>query len=56
MNYMNQVLIVDTRKLAHCRMCYEPMYCIYDQSIRDYCYECSAEMAAEDTEKSFATN
>jgi len=44
----NQVLIVDTRKLAHCRMCYEPMYCIYDQSIRDYCHDCVQEMALEE--------
>lgn len=42
------LLIVDTRKLAHCRMCYEPMYCIYDQSIRDYCHECTQEMVLEE--------
>ena len=26
--------------LAHCRNCIEPMYCIYDQRIRDYCHIC----------------
>jgi len=47
---MNRVLTVDVRKLAYCRACYEPMYCIYDQSIRDFCHECALEMKAEEAE------
>jgi hypothetical protein len=40
-------LTVDPWILAHCRMCYEPMYCIYDQKIRDFCHECMMDMEAE---------
>jgi hypothetical protein len=47
---MNRILRVDTRKLAHCRMCREPMYCIYDEAIRDFCYECSLEIKADEVE------
>lgn len=25
-------------QLAHCRQCLEPMYCIYDSRLRDYCH------------------
>jgi hypothetical protein len=38
-----RILAVDPRILAHCRMCYEPMYYIYDQRLRDFCYECMVE-------------
>lgn len=47
---MHRILTVDTRKLAHCKMCHEPMYCIYDQSIRDFCYECALEIEADEAE------
>jgi len=42
-----RVLTVDPRILAHCRMCYEPMYYIYDQKLRDFCYECTMENALQ---------
>jgi hypothetical protein len=38
-----RMLTVDPRTLAHCRVCYEPMYYIYDQKIRNLCYECTME-------------
>ena len=37
------ILSVDPRTLAHCGICYEPMYYIYDQKLRSYCYECTLE-------------
>ena len=37
------ILTVDPRTLAHCRACYEPMYYIYDQKLRSFCYECTLE-------------
>ncbi len=40
---MKVYLNVDPRHLAHCRYCYQPMYCIYDQTLRDFCYECEME-------------
>ncbi len=33
----------DPRCLAHCRYCHEPMYCIYDATLRDFCYPCELE-------------
>jgi hypothetical protein len=38
-----RISAVDPRSLAHCRICYEPMYYIYDQKLRSYCYECTVE-------------
>jgi hypothetical protein len=40
-------LTVDPRMLAHCRACYEPMYYIYDQKLREFCYECTLEYQAQ---------
>lgn len=34
---------VDPKAIAHCRICYEPMYYIYDQKLRSFCYECMME-------------
>lgn len=36
-------LTVNPRHLAHCRLCYDPMYCIYDTALRPYCWECECE-------------
>jgi len=45
---MNDIYItVDSRELAHCKMCWEPMYIIYDQSLRDYCHDCLTDMSLE---------
>jgi len=30
----------DETELAHCRSCWEPMYCIYGSYLRDFCYAC----------------
>jgi hypothetical protein len=38
-----RLLTVSSRSLAHCRVCHEPMYYIYDQKVRDFCYECVVE-------------
>jgi hypothetical protein len=39
-NIVGQIQItVDKRVFAVCRDCGLPMYCIYDQSLRDFCYE-----------------
>lgn len=41
---------VDVRKLEHCLLCNEPMYCIYKRPdgkrTREYCYECEQGMEA----------
>jgi len=34
---------VDPRSIAHCKICYEPMYYIYDAKLRSVCYECMIE-------------
>jgi len=47
---MNRLLTVNPRVLAHCRMCNEPLYCIYDQNLRDVCYECTLETKAAEAE------
>lgn len=31
-------------ELAHCKCCSEPMFIIYSQKLRDYCYDCEVEM------------
>lgn len=41
-------LTVNPRHLAHCKMCREPMFCIYDWTLRHYCWECKVEMGLED--------
>jgi hypothetical protein len=38
-----RIFTVDPRSIAHCRICYEPMYYIYDQRLRNYCHECTVE-------------
>lgn len=35
------------RDLAHCKACSDPMFIIYDQSLRDYCAECEAEISGD---------
>lgn len=30
----------NVRELAHCEMCHEPMFCIYDRAVRHYCWQC----------------
>ncbi len=50
MRHNDSYFSVDPRSLAHCRYCHEPMYCIYDANLRDFCWEClveSEEQAAE---------
>lgn len=42
---------VDLRELAHCKMCRDPLYCIYDWTVRDYCWECTCEMQGLDEEE-----
>jgi hypothetical protein len=43
--YPEQIKItVDPRTLAHCKVCAEPLYCIYDQNLRSDCWECEQEM------------
>ena len=41
----------DIRSLAHCRLCSEPMYLIYDASLRDYCQPCLEDMAMEEARR-----
>lgn len=38
------VINVDPKKLAHCKMCNDPMYCIYDWTLRPYCWQCSIDL------------
>lgn len=35
---------IDPKKLAHCKLCRDPLYAIYDQKLRRYCYQCELEM------------
>ena len=35
---------LNVRRLAHCKCCCEPMYCIYDQALRDFCWGCEVDM------------
>lgn len=44
-------LTVNPRLLAHCKMCRDPMYCIYDWKLRHYCWECHIEMGLEDDKR-----
>jgi hypothetical protein len=46
-----RVLTVDPRILAHCRLCFEPMYCIYDSALRDYCHECLLDVSRDDAKE-----
>jgi hypothetical protein len=39
----DRFIVIDPRALAHCRLCLEPMYCIYDSALRIYCHECLQE-------------
>lgn len=41
-------ITVHPKHLAHCRLCREPMYCIYDWMLRDYCHQCTLEMKESD--------
>jgi hypothetical protein len=39
-NIVGQIQItVDKRVFAVCRDCGMPMYCIYDQTLRDFCHD-----------------
>lgn len=42
------IFAIDPTLLTHCRSCSEPMYFIYDDSLRDYCYECLSEISKEE--------
>ena len=42
-----RISTVDPKSIAHCKICYEPMYYIYDQKIRNYCHECTLEHRLE---------
>ena len=37
-------ITVSRDSLAHCRDCLEPLYCIYDQRLRDFCHDCEKRM------------
>ena len=41
----------DPRTLAHCRLCHDPMYLIYDSRLRDYCHECLEDLAMEEARR-----
>lgn len=41
---------VDAKALAHCRYCFEPMYCIYDSALRDLCYQCLEDIKYENAQ------
>lgn len=45
----------DLKKLAHCKLCSEPMLFIYSQSLRDYCFECLEDMAMENARRILGT-
>ena len=40
-------ITVNKDQLAHCRNCITPLYCIYDQRLRDFCHECEQEMRGQ---------
>lgn len=42
-------------ELAHCKLCTEPMYCIYDQKLRDYCHGCLVDMSMENARRLLGT-
>ncbi len=48
---MSNSLDVDPKTLAHCRLCSEPMYCIYDSALRDYCYACLLDVPMDNVEE-----
>jgi hypothetical protein len=41
---IEMLISVDPKKLAHCHLCKDPMYIIYDKKLRRYCYQCELEM------------
>ncbi len=45
----------DPRSLAHCRLCRDPMYFIYDWKLRDYCHECMVDMSMENARRILGT-
>lgn len=40
----NFKLTIHPKYLAHCKVCREPMYCLYEQSLRYNCYSCAKDM------------
>ena len=49
--WMRELITVHPRELAHCKNCCEPLYVIYDQSLRDFCHECMVEMSLDMAER-----
>lgn len=41
----------DLRMLACCKLCGESLLYIYDQALRDYCYECLIDMSLENARR-----
>jgi hypothetical protein len=43
-----RIFTVDPKVLARCRLCCEPMYYIYDQKLREFCYECTMQQRQQE--------
>lgn len=51
---MSKIIItVNPKRLAHCRMCRDPLLCIYDWKVRDYCWDCTQDMEGEIVPETF---
>ena len=46
----NRALTINPSIIVRCRLCSEPMYYIYDRSVRECCFECSIEIKAAEVE------
>lgn len=46
-----EIMQINERELARCISCMNPMYCIYQTGVRDFCHECELQMKIDNAKE-----